>query len=895
MIPRRILYRLLGWFSVLDKTYQPSEVEPIHDRLWEEQGHFKANPDPERAPYCIMMPPPNVTGSLHLGHALDSTIQDTLVRFHRMLGKSVLWQPGSDHAGIATQVVVERQIAPQSRHDLGRDAFVKKVWEWKAQSGGMISQQFHRLGVSPDWSRDRFTMDEGLSAAVRKVFVQLHSEGLIYKDKRLVNWDCHLQSAISDLEVNQEEADGHLWYIRYPLKHDPSRHVTVATTRPETMLGDSGIAVHPDDERYTDLVGKHAVLPLVGRDLIIVADEYSDPEKGSGAVKMTPAHDFNDFEVGRRHDLETINILDVHGRLNDEAPEAYRGMDRFEARKKIVADLEAQGLIEKIEPIRHAVPISDRSGTLVEPFLSDQWYVDAKTLAKEAIAAVEDGRTRFVPKQYENVYFEWMRNIQPWCISRQLWWGHQIPAWYGPDGEVFVAEDAAAAAGLAEKHYGEPTELTQDEDVLDTWFSSGLWPFSTLGWPEQTPELERFYPTSVLVTGFDIIFFWVARMMMLGLKFMGEVPFKDVYIHGLVRDEHGQKMSKSKGNVIDPLDLIEKYGADALRFTILASTGQGRDIKFGESRVQGYRNFATKIWNAARFTEMNGCEFDPEFAPETCKNIVNRWIVSKLASASDQVRHAFTDYRFNEAASTLYQFTWNEFCDWYLELAKPMLQGDDGPDKVETQKTAAWVLARMLHLLHPATPFVTEELWERRFGSPGGPLIVADWPEFDDALTDQAAEAEIDWLVRTIGAIRTARNEVGVPAGAKISLDVHGSSAVTKERLLRHEAAMARLARLDAIQPSEADIAKGSLQVVVDEATYALPLADVIDLDQERQRLQKELSKVEVDIAKIEKKLGNPQFLERAPADVVEEQRSRREELERSREKLEAALARIAA
>ena len=895
MIPRRNFFRPLGWFSVLDKTYQPSEVEPIHDRLWEEQGHFQANPSPGRVPYCIMMPPPNVTGSLHMGHALTFTIQDTLVRFHRMQGKSVLWQPGSDHAGIATQVVVERQIEPQSRHDLGREAFVEKVWEWKAQSGGMISQQLHRLGASPDWSRDRFTMDDGLSAAVRKVFVQLYREGLIYKDKRLVNWDCQLQSAISDLEVEQREVDGHLWYIRYPLNDSSDNHVVVATTRPETMLGDSGIAVHPEDERYADLVGKQAVLPLVGRELPIVADDYSDPEKGSGAVKMTPAHDFNDFEVGRRHDLELINIFDNHGRLNDQVPETYRGLDRFEARKKVLADLEAEGLIQKTEPIRHAVPFSERSGTQVEPFLSDQWYADAQTLAKEAIAAVEDGRTRFVPKQYENIYFEWMRNIQPWCISRQLWWGHQIPAWYGPDGEVFVAIDEAEAAKLAEAHYGKAVVLAQDEDVLDTWFSSGLWPFSTLGWPEQTPELDRYYPTDVLVTGFDIIFFWVARMMMLGLKFMNDVPFKDVYIHGLVRDERGQKMSKSKGNVIDPLDLIEKYGADALRFTILASTGPGRDIKFGESRVEGYRNFATKLWNATRFTEMNGCELDQNFDPSRSENIVNRWIVSKLATTSNKVRQAFADYKFNEAANTLYHFTWNEFCDWYLELAKPMLQGSDGPDKAETQKTAAWVLAKMLHLLHPATPFVTEELWQRRFGAPGGSLIVADWPEFEQALTDESAEAEIDWLVRTIGAIRTARNEVGVPAGAKISLSVHGASNETTMRLSRHAAAMQRLARLENAEPSNAAIAKGSLQVVVDEATYALPLADVIDLDQERQRLQRELSKVEGDIAKIEKKLGNPQFLERAPADVVEEQRSRRAELERNREKLAAALARIAA
>ncbi len=879
---------------MLDKTYRPADVEPKHDRLWEHDGYFKASADSDRQPYCIMMPPPNVTGSLHMGHALTFTIQDTLIRFHRMQGKAVLWQPGSDHAGIATQIVVERQIAPKTRQDLGRAEFERRTWEWKAQSGGMINQQLHRLGASPDWSRERFTLDEGLSGAVRKVFVDLYREGLIYKDKRLVNWDCTLESAISDLEVDQTEVDGHLWYIRYPIRGEPDRTVTVATTRPETMLGDSGIAVHPDDSRYKDLVGKHAVLPLVGRDLLIVADEYSDPEKGSGAVKMTPAHDFNDLEVGRGHNLELINVLDNKGCLNDQVPEAYRGMDRFEARKQIVADLEAQGLLEKIEPIRHAVPISERSGTPIEPYMSDQWYADAKTLAKDAIKAVEDGRTRFVPKQYENIYFEWMRNIQPWCISRQLWWGHQIPAWYGPDGEVFVAVDQAEALSLAAAHYGDPVDLVQDEDVLDTWFSSGLWPFSTLGWPEKLPELERFYPTSVLVTGFDIIFFWVARMMMLGLKFMGDVPFKDIYIHGLVRDERGQKMSKSKGNVIDPLDLIEKYGADALRFTILASTGQGRDIKFGESRVQGYRNFATKLWNAARFCEMNDCDLDPDFDPASCNNIVNRWIVGKLSQTSRQTREAFEAYRFNEAAMMLYQFTWNEFCDWYLELAKPMLTGDDEAVKVETRKTAGWVFAKMLHMLHPATPFVTEELWERRYGSPGGALISAAWPDLSADLVDSSAESDIDWLVRTVSALRAARSEIGVPPSAKLALMVHDASEVTRSRLVNHQAALERLARLDKVAATGEAIAKGSLQVVVDEATYALPLADVIDLDQERQRLEKELAKATADLAKIDKKLANPQFLDRAPADVVEEQHSRRADIEQNREKLKAALARIA-
>ncbi|MGH1480746.1 MAG: valine--tRNA ligase [Geminicoccales bacterium] len=879
---------------MLDKTYEPTEVEQKHDQRWEAEGHFKASEAADREPYCIMMPPPNVTGSLHMGHALTFTIQDTLVRFHRMQGRAVLWQPGSDHAGIATQVVVERQIAPASRHDLGREKFVGKIWDWKAESGGMISKQLHRLGASPDWSRERFTLDQGLSDAVRKVFVDLHRDGLIYKDKRLVNWDCTLQSAVSDLEVDQNEVDGHLWYIRYPIKEEPGRSITVATTRPETMLGDSGVAVHPEDERYKALIGKHAILPLVGRDLPIVADDYSDPEKGSGAVKMTPAHDFNDFDVGRRHDLELINIFDAEGRVNELAPEAYRGMDRFEARKKIVADLEAEGLIEKIEPIKHAVPFSERSGTPIEPYLSDQWYADAKTLAKDAIEAVEDGRTRFVPKQYENVYFEWMRNIQPWCISRQLWWGHQIPAWYGPDGETFVAMDEAEAAKLAEAHYGRPTDLSQDEDVLDTWFSSGLWAFSTLGWPEETSELKRFYPTSVLVTGFDIIFFWVARMMMLSQKFMGEVPFKDIYIHGLVRDERGQKMSKSKGNVIDPLDLIEKYGADALRFTILASTGQGRDIKFGESRVQGYRNFATKLWNAARFCEMNSCDLDPDFDPARCNNIVNRWIIGKLSTASRQAQDAFAAYRFNEAANVLYQFTWNDFCDWYVELAKPMLMGDDETVKAETQKTAGWVLAKMLHLLHPATPFVTEELWERRYGAPGGPLIAASWPTFEPNLVDTEAASEIDWLIKTISAIRGARSETGVPPATKLALMVHGASEENKSRLRRHQAALERLARLAEILPTDEPIAKGSLQIVVDEATYALPLADVIDLEQERQRLDKELTKAQTDLDKIEKKLSNPQFLDRAPPEVIEEQRSRRVDIEQNREKLNAALARIA-
>jgi valyl-tRNA synthetase len=879
---------------MLDKTYRPAEVEVTHDQEWERGGYFAPSSDPAALPYSIMMPPPNVTGGLHMGHAVNFTLQDVLARFHRMLGRAVLWQPGSDHAGIATQMVVERQLAPMSRRDIGRAAFIERVWQWKAQSGGMISQQLHRLGASADWSRDRFTMDEGLSAAVRKVFVDLYRDGLIYKDKRLVNWDCALQTAVSDLEVEPTEVDGHLWYIRYPIEGMSGRHIVVATTRPETMLGDTGVAVHPDDPRYQDLIGRHATLPLVGRRLPIVADSYSDPEKGSGAVKITPGHDFNDFEVGRRHDLAMINIMDLEGRLNDEAPEAYRGLDRFVAREAVLRDLEGGGLIEKIEPIRHNVPFSQRSETPVEPILSDQWYADAQTLARPAIEAVEQGRTRFVPEQWQNTYFDWMRNIQPWCISRQLWWGHQIPAWYGPDGAIFVAMNEAEAAAQAARHYGRAAPLTRDEDVLDTWFSSALWPFSTLGWPERTAELERFYPTAVLVTGFDIIFFWVARMMMMGLRCMGEVPFRDVCIHGLVRDERGQKMSKSKGNVIDPLDLIERYGADALRFTILASTAQGHDIRFSEERVQGYRNFGTKLWNVARFCELHGCELDPAFGPGSCRQTVNRWAIGKLAQAAERTRGSLEDYRFNEAAGALYRFTWDEFCDWYVELAKPLLAGDDEEAQAETRACAAWVLAKLLHLLHPLIPFVTEELWQRRYGAPGGPLIAAPWPELASDLIDDEAEAELDWLIRSIGALRTARSELGVPPAVKLRLDVHDGAPPTGERLARHREALLRLARLSDVVPRDGSPARGGLQVIVDEATFALPLAGVIDLDEERKRLDKELAKTMAEIERFDQKLGNPKFLERAPADVVEEQRSRRAEVEQTRQKLEAARARIA-
>ncbi|MGB1877031.1 MAG: valine--tRNA ligase, partial [Rhodospirillaceae bacterium] len=712
---------------MLEKTYNPTDVEECLYDEWEQTGAFAADTGSNNAPYTIMMPPPNVTGSLHIGHALTFTLQDVLIRYRRMKDRDVLWQPGTDHAGIATQMVVERQLAEQGVHrrDLGREKFIEKVWDWKAESGGTIIRQLRRLGASPDWEKERFTLDEGLSKAVTKVFVQLHKEGLIYRDKRLVNWDPKLHTAISDLEVEQRETTGKMWFFKYPVEGRDGVFITVGTTRPETMLGDTAVAVHPEDERYTDLVGEHCVLPLTGRKIPIIADDYADPEKGSGAVKITPAHDFNDFAVGARHNLERINVLDENAALNENTPDKYRGMDRFEARKAIVAEIEELGLLEKIEENPMVIPYGDRSGVVVEPWLTDQWFADAHTLAQPAIKAVEDGKTQFVPKQWENTYFQWMRNIQPWCVSRQLWWGHRIPAWYGPDGQFFVEETEADALAAAKAHYGKHVELTQDPDVLDTWFSSGLWPFSTLGWPDKTPELDRYYPGDVLVTGFDIIFFWVARMMMMGLHFMGEVPFKEVYIHALVRDEKGQKMSKSKGNVMDPLELCDKYGTDSVRFTLAAMAAQGRDIKLAEQRIAGYRNFITKIWNAARFCEMNECAPSATFDPTKVTTTLNRWIVSKAVEAGNAVAAAIEAYRFNEGADALYHFTWHTFCDWYLEFAKPVFQGEDEAAKAETRATAAWALDQILIFGQPIMPFVTEELWRRIDENRGGGLINA--------------------------------------------------------------------------------------------------------------------------------------------------------------------------
>jgi valyl-tRNA synthetase len=880
---------------MLDKTYRPGDVEPRHYAEWEAAGAFGADVRSGARPYTIMMPPPNVTGSLHMGHALTFTLQDILTRYHRMQGRDALWQPGTDHAGIATQMVVERQLAAEklTRHDLGRDRFVERVWQWKAESGGTITRQLRRLGASPDWPRERFTMDDGLSRAVRKVFVDLYKQGLIYRDKRLVNWDPKLHTAISDLEVEQREVQGNLWYFRYPIEGQAGSFVVVATTRPETMLGDTAVAVHPDDDRYRHLVGRHVILPIVGRRIPIIADEYSDPAKGSGAVKITPAHDFNDFEVGRRHGLPMANVFDRDAHINENAPEAYRGLDRLVARKRIVAEFDQLGLLEKIEPHALTMPYGDRSGVVIEPWLTDQWFVDAATLAKPAIEAVESGRTRFVPKHWESTYFDWMRNIQPWCISRQIWWGHQVPAWYGPDGAHFVELSEEEAKAAAVRHYGKDVELARDPDVLDTWFSSALWPFSTLGWPDRTPELARYYPTDVLVTGFDIIFFWVARMMMMGLHFMGDVPFREVYIHALVRDERGQKMSKSKGNIIDPLNLIDTYGCDALRFTLTALAAQGRDIKLSESRVEGYRNFSTKLWNAARFCQMNDCRPVDGFDPAACGQRINRWICGKLAEAGARMTQSIEAYRFNDAANAAYQFLWNTFCDWYLEFAKPILQGSDEAAKAETRATAGWVLEQSLHLLHPIMPFITEELWSQQDDRHGRHLISARWPRLE--FHDSAAEAEMDWLVRLISTIRAVRAEMNVPPAARVPLLIKGASAETIRRLADHRDIILNLARVASLDVVDQTDGKGAVQVVVDEAAVLLQLAGIVDLAQEKVRLAKEIAKLSSEIDRVDKKLANESFVAKAPPEVVEDQRERREEWTAARAKLAEALGRLAA
>jgi valyl-tRNA synthetase len=951
---------------MIEKNYQPADIEARMSRIWEESGAFKAG-RPERRdaePFTIVIPPPNVTGSLHMGHALNNTLQDILCRFERMRGRDVLWQPGTDHAGIATQMVVERQLMERQepgRRDMGRAKFLERVWQWKAESGGVIVNQLKRLGASCDWSRERFTMDEGLSRAVVKVFVELHREGLIYKDKRLVNWDPKLLTAISDLEVQQVEVKGSLWYLRYPLEgktfnpEDPSTFIVVATTRPETMLGDTAVAVNPDDERYTDWVGKHVILPLVGRRIPIVADEYSDPEKGSGAVKVTPAHDFNDFEVGNRHNLPRISVFDQEGRIalvgnedylrglpegSGQLAEELNELDRFAARKLIVTRLEDFGFLERIEPNTHMVPHGDRSGVVIEPYLTDQWYVDAKTMAQPAIAAVRSGATTFVPKNWEKTYFEWMENIQPWCISRQLWWGHQIPAWYGPDGKVFVAETEEEAVGNALGYYVEqevitPAQgeemaadpdkrdgfITRDEDVLDTWFSSALWPFSTLGWPDETPEVARYYPTDVLVTGWDIIFFWVARMMMMGLHFMEQAPFSTVYIHRLVRDEKGAKMSKSKGNVIDPLGVIDDFGADALRFALARGAAHSHDIKLSPQLVETNRNFATKLWNACRFAEMNDCVLPAGFDPTEAKQTLNRWIAHETVRATREATEAIETYRFNDAANGIYRFVWNVYCDWYLELAKPVLMGEEGDAKTETRAMVAWARDEILKLLHPFMPFITEELWAvtaRRDGL----LVLTEWPRRADGLTaeqaalmattgpndgllppvlvaldaadfsDPAAEAEIGWVVDLVTAIRSVRAEMSIPPATLMPLVLASASAEIKGRAQRWNDVVKRMARLSDI--SFADRApEGTLQLLVRGEVAALPLKGVIDLSAEQARLEKEIGKAEADIKRVDAKLSNEKFVANAPEDIVEEEKEKRDAAVARKEKLLEALERL--
>ena len=980
---------------MMEKTYDPASIESRVAKAWTDADAFAAGrPGRENAPaYCIVIPPPNVTGSLHMGHALNNTLQDILCRYERMRGKDVLWQPGTDHAGIATQMVVERKLAQEKRpgrRELGREKFLEEVWAWKAQSGGTIVNQLKRLGASCDWKRERFTMDEGLSKAVIEFFVALHEKGLIYKDKRLVNWDPKLLTAISDLEVEQVEIKGsfawargqvdkegnpvaldhaalgklldkqpggHLYYFEYPVVDDAGREtgevITVATTRPETMLGDTAVAVHPEDERYKRLHGKRVRLPLVGRLIPIVADEYSDPEKGTGAVKITPAHDFNDFEVGKRQGLAKVNILTgtaaiYLARNNEPNPDfadvlngsdhkllevllTLDGLDRFDARKRVVALMDAAGRLAKIEPTTQQVPHGDRSGVPVEPFLTDQWYVNVKPLADRSMEAVRSGKTQMLPPKSEADFFRWMENIEPWCISRQLWWGHQIPAWYGPqadgsgpfDAERFVAKNATEALALAQQFYGRgktvcisdrdsdsngamefhcridsvdrgEIHIWRDRDVLDTWFSSALWPFSTLGWPEDTRELQKFYPNSVLVTGFDILFFWVARMMMAGLFTQDEVPFRAVYLHGLVRDEKGRKMSKTIGNVIDPLVVIDQYGADALRFTLASLAAQGRDPKLGVRTAEGYRNFCTKLWNASRFAEMNGCARVPGFDPKSVKGTLNRWVLSELAKALAAVEEGIGAYRFNEAASAAYRFVWNTFCDWYLELAKPALQGADGAEKDEARATTAFCLDQIVKILHPFMPFITEELWtaySERAGEKPELLCLAQWPVLS-GLEAPEAEAEIGWIVELITDIRSARAEMNVPAASQIPLVLVGADAAVRTRVGDWAEVLKRLARLSEI--AFADTAPGqSIQLVVRGTSAALPLAGIIDIAAEKLRLAKELDKTAQDIARIDAKLGNADFVARAPEEVVEEQRERREEGEARKAKIAEALARL--
>lgn len=876
---------------MLDKNYNPKSFEENIYKDWEESGDFKPDMRQNSEAFSIVIPPPNVTGVLHMGHALDNTLQDILIRYNRMLGKKVLWQPGTDHAGIATQMVVERNLAKDgiSKHDLGREKFIETVWKWREQSGGTICKQLRRLGASCDWSRERFTMDEGLSHAVRKIFVSLYKDGLIFKAKKLVNWDPKLGTAVSDLEVVQKETVGKMYYYKYPIDGEKAEFIHIATTRPETMFGDTAVAVSKENEKLKHLIGKNCILPIVNRVIPIIADDHADPEKGTGAVKITPAHDFNDFEVGKRHNLPMINILNEDATLNENTP--FEGMSTMEARAKTIEKLTELGLMEKIEDHPMVIPYGDRSGVVIEPLMTDQWFVDAPKLAVEAMRAVEEGQMLFVPKSYEKTYFEWMRNMQPWCISRQLWWGHQMPIWYGPDGEIFCEETEEEAYQAAFEHYGKQVELTRETDVLDTWFSSGLWAFSTLGWPEDTEYLKTFYPTSVLVTGFDIIFFWVARMMMMSMYAMKKVPFKKCYIHGLVRDEKGQKMSKSKGNTVDPMETIEKYGADALRFFMAAMETQGRDINLSEARIAGYRNFATKLWNAARFCEMNECCINSDFNPYTVKSAVNKWIVAKADEAALKVTENLNDFRFSDAANTVYQFVWGTFCDWYIELSKPIFYGQNTQEIAETRATAAWVLDRILLILHPFMPFITTELWNN-LAQRNVKLIHAAWPEVKKVNTDTK---EMDWAIDLISTVRSMRAEMNLPAGAKLLIYLKDVNEESKAYLENTKTLVCSLARLEnaEIFGQGQEITQDMVQKVFREGTILLPLKGVVDFAAERARLNKELETLNRNLEGYARKLGNQSFVERAPANVVEEEKRRQAEALENKAKVEEALARI--
>ena len=874
---------------MLDKTFDPKKIDNKNYKIEEKLGVFNSDTNSTKESFCLMMPPPNVTGVLHMGHALNFTLQDIIVRYKRLNNFNVLWQPGTDHAGIATQIVVENELNKnnQNRYSLGKENFIKRVWEWKKKSGNQIISQMRQLGVSADWSRERFTMDDDLSKTVREVFINLFEKKMIFKEKRLINWDIKLQTAVSDLEVENKNVNGYLYFVKYPLKKNKDSFITIATTRPETMLGDTGVAVHPNDKRFKKFHGDKVILPIVDKEIPIVLDEHADPEKGSGAVKITPAHDFNDFEVGLRHKLNLISIFDKEGKLNNSVPKSYQGLDRLKAREKILENLETKGLLEKKEKYEYTIPFGDRSSEILEPFLTDQWFVDAKKLSKEAIKVVKDKKISFLPQTWEKTYFDWLENIQPWCISRQIWWGHKIPIWYGPDKKPFAAMDEKDALNKAEKFYKKKVDLIQDQDVLDTWFSSSLWPFSTLGWPEQTKEFKKYYPTNLLITGFDIIFFWVARMIMMGLFFTKKPPFKEVYIHALIRDEKGQKMSKSKGNVIDPLELTNKYGADALRFTLSSLASPGRDIKLSTQQVESSRNFSTKIWNASRYILLNNCKIKSSFDPKKINNVVNKWIVHSIIILKDAVTEEIEKYKFNEASSNLYQFIWGTFCDWYLEFTKPILQGNDKKLIEETKSTIIWTLDNILILLYPFMPFLSRELRSHIHDKE----IEYKWPDFKNLKKSDDAKKEIDWIVELISQIRTVRTSVRIPAKAILNLSFKDLKKDKENILNKYGSFLQRLARVEIKEAKSKNI----LQFICDKTTFFLDVVNIIDLKDEEKRITDQMEKIRIEINKINKMLKNRDFIKNAPDEVVKKQKEIFMNYKKTLTKLEEAKKNISA